>query len=322
VETSFSLAKVADVMQLVVGGLILFWGAQWLIRGSDRTARWLGVKPLVIGLTVIAYGTSAPELAVATKATLAHQEPIVLGTVIGSCIANISLVLGLTALISPPTVPQGLLRREVPVLLGSVLALPLCLRDGEIDRMEGMILVGCALLFTIITLTVRSQEPLTVNAATTAAGARSKFAFIALPMMAAGLALLILGSNLFVEGARGVAFRLQMSDRMLGLTVVSIGTAMPELLASIVGSLRKQAGVSVGTVIGSNLMNIFLVLGVSAYLSPIRVGARSHTIDFVGLIVITLLGVIMLRGQRTIRRIEGAILVAAYIAFIIAAWRW
>ncbi|MBP9085370.1 MAG: calcium/sodium antiporter [Kofleriaceae bacterium] len=312
-----------DIIRVVVGAAILYLGADWLIRGSTGTARWLGVKPLIIGLTVVAYGTSAPELAVSTKAMLAHQEPIALGTVIGSCIANISLVLGLTALIAPPTIDGRIIRREVPVLLGSVVALPLCLRDGEIGRFEGAILIGCAVLFTLVTLTVSARsgaaDTLSVPRVAAEPTSRTRFALIALPMMALGLALLIIGSNLFVEGARSVAFRFQMSDRMLGLTVVAIGTAMPELIASLVAALRGHAGLAVGTVIGSNLMNVFLVLGVCAYISPIRVGEKSHTIDFIGLIVITLLGVITLRGPRQVRRFEGAILVLAYVGFVIAA---
>ena len=308
-----------DILRLVLGAVTLYLGAHWLLKGSAGTARWLGVKPLIIGLTVVAYGTSAPELAVATKAMLSHQEPIALGTVIGSCIANISLVLGLTALIAPPTIDGRVIRREVPVLLGSVVALPICLRNGEIGRTEGAVLIGCAVLFTLITLTVSARSTALEEAVTASGPSKRKFALVALPMMAIGLALLIVGSNLFVAGARGVAFRFQMSDRMLGLTVVALGTAMPELIASVVAALRGQAGLAVGTVIGSNLMNVFLVLGVCAYISPIRVGEKSHAVDFISLIAITLLGVITLRGPRKIRRFEGLILVLAYVAFVVAS---
>ena len=148
---------------------------------------------------------------------------------------------------------------------------------------------------------------------------KRKFALVALPMMAIGLALLIVGSNLFVAGARGVAFRYQMSDRMLGLTVVALGTAMPELIASVVAAVRGQHDLAVGTIVGSNLMNVFLVLGVCAYISPIRVGEKSHVVDFISLFVITLLGVITLRGPRKIQRFEGLILVMAYVGFVVAS---
>jgi len=128
------LGTAFDVIQLVVGIGVLYWGAEWLIRGSASMARAFGVKPLVIGLTVVAYGTSAPELAVSTKAALDHAQPIALGTVLGACAANISLILGLTALIAPPTVDGRIIRREVPILLGSAIAVPVCLIDGVISR--------------------------------------------------------------------------------------------------------------------------------------------------------------------------------------------
>src|SRR6185503_4241359 len=142
---------------LIVGTAILYWGAEWLIRGSAALARAWGVKPLVIGLTVVAYGTSAPELAVATKTALAHSQPIALGTVIGSCAANISLILGLTALISPPTVDGRIIRREVPVLVGSAIAVPILFRNGVLSRLEGGLLIACAVVFTIVTLTVSAR---------------------------------------------------------------------------------------------------------------------------------------------------------------------
>ena len=146
-----------DIVQLVLGIAILYWGAEWLIRGSASVARAFGVKPLVVGLTVVAYGTSAPELAVATKTALTHNQPIALGTVIGSCAANISLILGLTALISPPTIDGRIIRREVPILLGSAIAVPLLLRNGVLSRLEGAMLIGCAVVFTIVTLTVSAR---------------------------------------------------------------------------------------------------------------------------------------------------------------------
>ena len=151
------MSTVLDITLLVLGIAILYWGAEWLIRGSASLARAIGVKPLVIGLTVVAYGTCAPELAVATKTALAHSQPIALGTVIGSCAANISLILGLTALISPPTVDGRIIRREVPVLVGSAIAVPILFRNGVLSRLEGGLLVALRDLFTIVTLTVSAR---------------------------------------------------------------------------------------------------------------------------------------------------------------------
>ena len=320
-----------DVGKLILGIGLLYWGAEWLIRGSASMARAFGVKALVIGLTVVAYGTSAPELAVSTKAALDHVTPIALGNVIGSCAANISLILGLTALIAPPTIDGRIIRREVPILLGSAIAVPICLIDGVISRFEGAILIACAVLFTIATLTVAARiEPDEEEDGRAAGASQSGVDYggrgrpkasrvIAIVMSAAGLLLLVSGSNLFVSGARAIAAEAGMSHRMLGLTVVAIGTALPELIASIAAATRGQSALAVGSVIGSNIVNVFLVLGVVAYIRPIDVGVRMHVVDLVGLVGITLLGVLTLRGSRRVTRVEGAILVLAYAGFLVAA---
>lgn len=336
------MATIFDITVLVLGIAILYWGAEWLIRGSASMARALGVKPLVIGLTVVAYGTSAPELAVATRAALQHSQPIALGTVIGSCAANISLILGLTALIAPPTVDGRVIRREVPVLVGSAIAVPLLFRNGVLSRLEGGLLVLCAVVFTIVTLSVSARMDLdmedeeepssgssaSMSRATSAEESGTSIGGKARPrashlgsilMSTFGLALLLAGSYLFVRGGRGIAAEAGMSERMLGLTVISIGCALPELIGSLVAASRGHAALAVGSVIGSNLLNVFLVLGVTAYLRPIHLGERMHVVDLVGLVVITLLGVLTLRGSRKITRLEGALLVAAYVAFIVCA---
>lgn len=320
-----------DITFLVVGIAVLYWGAEWLIRGSASVARAFGVKPLVVGLTVVAYGASAPELAVATKTALTHLQPIALGTVIGSCAANISLILGLCALISPPTIDNRVIRREIPILLGSVIAVPLLLRNGTLSQLEGAVLIGCAVLFTIITLTVSAR--LDLDDDETAEGARKAeesavdlggrarpraSRAIAALMTAIGLVLLVIGADLFVRGGRGIAAYAGMSERVLGLTVISLGCALPELVASVVAAARGHASLAIGSVIGSNLMNVFLVLGVTAYLRPINFGERMHVVDLAGLFAITLLGIIVLRTGRKISRAEGAVLVAAYIGFVIA----
>lgn len=319
-----------DIGCVVVGILILYWGAEWLIRGSAAVARAFGVKPLVVGLTVVAYGASAPELAVATK-TVALHPPIALGTVIGSCAANISLILGMTALIAPPTVDGRIIRREVPILLGSAIAVPIFLWNGVLSRFEGMILIGCAALFTIVTLTVSAglepddeldQEHKRAGESGGDLGGKARpktSRGLAAIMTALGLVLLVLGSNLFVRGGREIAERVEMSERMLGLTVISIGCALPELIGSMVAAWRGHAALAVGSVIGSNLLNVFLVLGVSAYLHPIRLGERMHTAEGIALVLITLLGIVTLRGSRKISRPEGAVLVLAYVAFIVTS---
>lgn len=317
----------------VVGIAILYWGAEWLIRGSAAVARAFGVKPLVIGLTVVAYGASAPELAVSTKTALTHHAPIAIGTVIGSCAANISLILGLTALISPPTVDGRLIRREIPMLLGSTIAVPLVLWNGVLSRVEGAILVGCAVVFTILTLTVSSQidpdeelalEARRVDETGAAAGGRARphaSRTMAAIMTTLGLLLLVGGTDLLVEGARGIGTRLGMSERLLGLTLISLGTALPELLGSLVAASRGHTALAIGSVIGSNLLNVFLVLGITGYLEEVRFAeaGATHVVELVGLVAITLLGILVLSTSRRVSRLEGALLVLAYAGFIVAS---
>lgn len=319
---------------VVLGIAILYWGAEWLIRGSASVARAFGVKPIVVGLTVVAYGASAPELAIATKTALTHHQPIALGTVIGSCAANISLILGLAALIRPPTIDNRVIRREIPILLGSVIAVPILLSNGILSRLEGAILIGCAIVFTIATLTVSAR--LESDAEIAAENDKGKKADesgaelggrgrpragrgAAALMTALGVILLVAGSELFVRGGRGIAGTIGMSERMLGLTIISLGCALPELVASLVAAARNQASLAIGSVIGSNLLNVFLVLGITAYLSPIDFGERMHVVELVGLVAITLLGIIVLRSDRRISRPEGGILVAAYVAFVVCS---
>jgi len=325
------LGPTLNIAQVILGIAILYWGAEWLIRGSASVARAFGVKPLVIGLTVVAYGASAPELAIATKTALTGHQPIALGTVIGSCAANISLILGITALVSPPTIDSRVIRREIPILLGSAIAVPLLLRNGILSQLEGAILIGCAVVFTIVTLTVSarldSDDELELegqradeSGAVIGGRARPRASRGAASLMTAvGLLLLVAGSDLFVRGGRGLAGMVGMSERMLGLTVISLGCALPELIASVIAARRGHAALAIGSVIGSNLLNVFLVLGITAYLQPITFGERMHTVELIGLVAITLLGVLVLRTGRRISRAEGVVLIAAYVGFIVSS---
>ena len=247
------------------------------------------------------------------------------------------VALGVTALISPPTIDGRIIRREVPVLLGSAIAVPLLFRNGVLSQLEGLLLIGCALVFTIATLTVSARlEPDDPegdgegaarrgdgDAAALAGRGRPRASRgAAVVQTAIGLVLLVVGSDLFVTGGRAIGQLAGMSERMLGLTVIALGTALPELIGSIVAAVRGQAALAIGSVIGSNILNVFLVLGVTAYLRPIRAGELIHLSDLIGLVAITLLGVVMLRGSRKISRLEGVGLILAYVAFLVAAAKW
>jgi cation:H+ antiporter len=306
-----------DLARLLVGGVILYFGAEWLVKGSAGLARALGVKPLIIGLTVVAYGTSAPELAVSSAAMVQDSSPIVLGNVIGSCVANIGLILGLTALISPPTVDGRLIRREIPVLLLSVAALPLVLIGGQVSMIESALMLSMAVAFTLYTLLVTSESD--SDSEETAHQPKGEKKLMLALLTVAGLVLLVGGGDLFVEGAKRLALTLGMSERLVGLTVVAIGTSLPELAASLVAALRGYSSLAVGNVVGSNIFNIFLILGVVGFIAPVEGSAFALRLDLAFLVGITLLGVLFMRGERRIHRIEGALLVAGYSAFIVTA---
>lgn len=319
-----------ELLLLFLGLGMISAGAELLLRGSANIAQRLGTRPLVIGLTVVAYGNAAPELAVSTDAALSGATPLALGTIIGSCIVNLSLVLGITALIRPITIDARLISRELPVLVGSVLLVPVLLLDGTISRVDGAILVGCAVAFTILTLSLAARhdgalgERRILEQAQDAAQSYTSKARSHAPWPAAlllwlgAIGLLFIGSGMFLDAAQNLGHRMNASDRVLGLTVVALGTALPELLAGIFSAWRGDGAVAIGSIIGSNLLNVFLVLGVVAWMRPIPLGVRSNVFDLIGLVVITLLAAFFVRSGRQIERREGAILLLAYLGFATA----
>lgn len=311
---------------LIGGGVLLYFGAEWLVGGASGLARTLGVPQLLIGLTVVAYGTSAPEVVVGLKSALAGSGGITLGNVIGSNIANLGLILGVAALIKPARVDAALARREVPVLVGSALLVPLTLHDGVVSRLEGAGLLAAALLYS--GWMVRSaRRELSRHAAAGAqevavvadlAGApapsrsRLRQGLIALT----GLAFLVLGGSLFVDGASGLARALGLSERLIGLTIVAVGTSLPELATSVIAALRGHSDIAVGNVVGSNIFNALLCLGAAALVAPLAVPLASVQLDLAVMVLLTVAGAFSLRGARSISRLEGGLFLAAYVAFL------
>jgi cation:H+ antiporter len=319
-----------DIGRLLLGGVLLYLGAELLIKGSAGLARAFGVRPIVIGLTVVAYGTSAPELSVSVAAILDDSSPIVLGNVIGSCIANVTLILGLTALISPPHVESGLIRREIPIMLLSAAVVPLLLIDGAITRVEGIIMLLAAAGFTLVTLTLWAAQPHIGLSEGIPEAIKKDKAEATLPQIAVrrlrlvgytviGLGLLTAAGDLFVVGARGLALALGMSESLVGLTVVAIATALPELAASIVAALRGHSALAVGNLIGANIFNVFFVLGVTSTIRPVEGALRQQRLEIAFLVAATLAGALFMRGSRRVSRGEGVILLILYAGFVAAA---
>lgn len=300
---------------LVFGGLLLYYGAEWFVRGAAGLAVRLGVRPMLIGLTVVSYATSAPELSVSMLAAAEGKSPIAFGNVVGSNIANIGLILGLTALIAPPKTDGSLLLKELVVLLVATALLPLFLLDGSIQRHEGIVMLAGALGFTYLVVRWSRGRPVALpEEATpnTTGGAGLLSGLIAL-----GLALLLGGGKLFVDGAIGVAQALGMSDRSIGLTVVALGTSVPELAASLVAALRGHPDIAIGNVVGSNIFNLLLILGATSMLFPIAADVFEARVDLAVMGFLTLLMTIALRAERKIRRSEGAVMLLSYAAFLV-----
>jgi len=307
---------------LIVGLAMLVYGADLFVKGAAGIADMFGVSPLVIGLTVVAYGTSMPELVVSALASLDGSSAIALGNVVGSNIANIGLILALTALISPPHVDGGLIRREVPVLLATAFLLPLLLLNGVLSRIEAAALLGGAILFTIATVRYAVKAPLSDELISgtideVGRGATSAAPWKLMLVGLAGLGLLLLGGSWFVDAAVEIAAAAGVSERVIGLTVVAVGTSLPELAASVVASVRGHSAMAIGNVVGSNIFNVLFVLGVAGLLSPIVGDTSQLWPDLSVMVGFTAIAVLVLRGARTISRAEGVLMLVLYVSALL-----
>lgn len=314
-----------DALHLIGGLFLLYFGAEWLVAGAARLGRSLGISTILIGLTIVAYGTSTPEVVVSIEAAMTDHPEVALGNVIGSNIANLALILGLTALVLPPRVDRSLPYREVRVLVVTAIALPLVLLDGVVAKWEGALLLFGALVYTVWMIRTSARgtpEPaeraaVAADAAATAGvspvtRARAKLALLAL----LGLVTLVFGGSVFVEGATGIALALGLSERIVGLTIVAVGTSLPELATSLIAAFRGHSDIAVGNVIGSNIFNVLLCTGAAAVLGSVGAPFASLRGDLLVLVAVTLVGAVMMRTERTISRLEGGLLVAGYAGYV------
>lgn len=302
-----------DLLLLAIGGPMLYFGAEWLVQGAAGMAVRLGVRPLLIGLTIVSYATSAPELAVSVSASLQHESAIVLGNVIGSNIANIALILGLTALIAPPHSDGTMAGKELVILLLATLAVPLFFYDGMMSRWEGILFLVGSVAFTYITIQWSKKRPPDLDEVPTEES-RTRGVLIAIGCL--GLVVLIAGGELFVRGGVGLAGRLGVDERIIGLTVVAFGTSVPELAASVVAALKGHSDLALGNVVGSNIFNILLILGSAGVISPFTSDLSSMTLDIGFALGLTLVVAALLWRTRKVTRWEGALLIASYCVFI------
>lgn len=293
----------------VLGLVALFFGGEYLVRGASAVARHFRLSPMVIGLTIVGFGTSAPELLVSIQAAMAGQPAIAIGNVLGSNIANILLILGVSAAIAPLLIPVRQLWRDLGFMLAATAAIWIMLLDGQVTRLEGAILFFGLIVFLGVALFTGKieEEEITLGDIPQ---------WKAWAMTLGGLVVLVIGARLLVDSSTQIARSFGISEAVIGLTIVAVGTSLPELATSVIAALRKQTEIAVGNVIGSNIFNIFSILGITALILPIPADPRFASIDMpwvagtaVGLTIMAFL----LGG---LPRIAGIALLAAYGGYI------
>lgn len=301
------------------GGLtLLFLGGESLVRGSVAIAEWLGISKLVVGLVVVGFGTSTPELLVSIQAAHSGSPDIAIGNVVGTNIANILLVLGVAALIAPIVNRDRRIRHDVTVMAVVSAALVAFLIYGDLSRLIGTAMLGTLALYLVVTY--GSERKHKVSAFAREAD-EVKDIPLSVPLASGaavlGLVLLVVGARLMVDGATGIARGFGVSEAVIGLTVVAVGTSLPELATAIVASLRRHADVVLANVVGSNIFNILAILGITAVISPIPVSERFVMMDGPVMLGVALAAVVLLFAAKIIGRSLGAFLLAAYTAYIL-----
>lgn len=308
---------IAQVLILAGGVVALYFGAEWLVRGAARLAASMGVSPMAVGLTVVSFGTSAPELVVVVVAALKGNGDLAVGNVLGSNLANIGLILGITAVVTTLKVSGTVLRREVPVMLVISLLLYPVMGDLVVGRLDGVILVATLGFYLIFVLTSKEEESDEVvgeyeRFARALASLAGKSALKDVALITAGSIGLVVGGEAIVDSATYLAVELGVSDLVIGLTLVAVGTSLPELATTVVAALRQEADIAVGNVIGSNIFNITAVLGVASVIQPFNVDRSVLSVEIPAVLIISVLVLPIARPSYQIRRWEGLILLFFY----------
>ncbi|MFW6354313.1 MAG: calcium/sodium antiporter [Verrucomicrobiota bacterium] len=306
---------------LLIISLALLWlGAEGLVRGSASLALRFGIPPLIVGLTVVAYGTSAPELLVSVRAAFEGQGDIALGNVVGSNIFNICVILGLAALIQPLRVQSRILRIDMPLLVGVSLVLVLLMLDGTVSRLDAALLAVGVLLYTLLNVRLARREPEAVAAEfADTVPAQPRAVWLDLAFIAGGLILLAGGADTLVRSAITLARSFGLSEAVIGLTIIAAGTSMPELATSVVAALRRQADISIGNIVGSNLYNILGILGISGLIVPLQAPGLTH-LDLALMLGTSVLLLPLMWTGFVLKRWEGALLLLAYAGYLWSLW--
>ena len=293
----------------VVGLVALFFGGEYLVRGASGIARHYKLSPMVIGLTIVGFGTSAPELLVSVQAALAGQPDLAIGNVLGSNIANILLILGVSAVIAPLMIPLRKVWRDLGFMALATAAVWLMLLDGGMSRAEGAMLIAGLLVFMAVAFFFGGEEPdLDAEPLPTMR--------LSLLQTVGGLVVLVVGARLLVDSSTLIARSFGISEAVIGLTIVAVGTSLPELATSVIAAYRKQTEIAVGNVIGSNIFNIFSILGITALITPITADPRFATVDMPWVAGSALALIVMAVVLRGIPRLAGVALLAIYAGYV------
>ena len=316
------------LISFTAGLLLLYYGAGWLVRGASTLARSLGLTPMVIGLTVVAFGTSTPELVVSLVSAVKGKSMIALGNVVGSNICNIALVLGLTAVFQQVRTSRVVINRDIPLMLAISTYLLLLSFNSLIGRIEGVTLFGGIIAYTwfnyMVAVRVNRTMPVTVNENTIVpppdAGLMQK-GWMQCLMIAGGTAGVVIGADLLVDAAVSVMSTLGVNEKFVGLTVVAFGTSVPELATSVVAAMKKEMDISLGNLVGSNVFNILSVVGATAMVRPIAIDGgfigSGLVVDYLVMISISAMPWVMMRRDLTLSRRDGLVLLGCYVAYVI-----
>lgn len=312
-----------DAALCAIGFLLLYFGAEWLVKGSSSLARTFHITPVVIGLTVVAFGTSAPELVVSVLASFKDKSMIAVGNVVGSNICNIALVLGLSALFQPIVCHRSVVRRDIPIMLGISVFLLVLTTDSQLSRFEGAALFGGILLYTWMNYRFARREQAMQREL--AAELEDIGVVASIPAMVGlivvGVAGVVGGAELVVRAAESLMRAFGVSEKFIGLTIVAFGTSLPELATSVIAALRRELDISIGNLVGSNVFNILSVLGAASLLRPITVPggffASGLWIDYLVMMGVSVLPWWMMRKDLTVSRRGGGLLLGCYCGYLV-----
>ena len=301
-----------DILLIIAGVAMVLYGADRLTEGASALARRMNVPEIIIGLTIVAAGTSAPELFVSLVSALKGTPDMAIGNVVGSNTMNAMLIVGCAAMVAPMTISKSTVRKDIPFAVGASVLLPLLAFDAFLGRIDGIILLAGFAAFMYYTL---SQAK--TGKAEPAAEIKVVNPWVSAFFVFLGLALLVIGSNIFVDSASRVAYALGLSEGVVGLTIVAGGTSLPELATSVVAARKGQSAIAIGNVIGSNVFNILLILGLTATISPMQIQGITM-VDLSMMLGSVVLVWLFSRTKYTVERWEGAVLVLGYLVYL--AW--